>query len=155
LNIGPHNLVEMELSKGTELDDETRELYEAAIAARLFRSSDDGATQYTVALAMRVGAGSYSRPYVYLQDKLGGSAMVLFPLLAHWALQTPAPLTLFDKFAEHAGRKLEKWQRRDSYLRRFIHRSLLSTELHELQLTLYWMLSGQIAKLAKEEGFVS
>jgi hypothetical protein len=154
LNIGPHNLVEAELAKGTDLDGETRDFYEAAIGAGLFRGSDDAFTQYTIALAMRVVAGSYSRPYVYLQDKLGGGAMVLFPLLAHWALQTPAPVTLFEKFAEHAGRKLDKWLRRDSFLQRVTHHTLFPGELRELQMMLYWMLGGEIAKLAKKEGFV-
>lgn len=153
LNIGPHNRVEAELAKGTELDAESRELYEASVAAGLFRGPDDGFTQYTLAIAMRVGAGSYARPYLYLQDKLGGDAMALFPLLAQWALQTPAPVTLFETFATYAGRKLAKWQKRDAVLRRLTRRSVISQELTELQMTLYWMLGGDMARLAKKEGF--
>jgi hypothetical protein len=154
MNIGPHNLVEAELAKGAELDDETRRMYEETVAAGMFRTSDDGYTQYTLMIAMRASAGAYARPFIYLQDKLGGSAMPLFPLLAQWSLQTPDPVPFFDKFAEYAGKRLEKWQRRDSWLRRLARRSFLSREMRELQLNLYATLAGDIARLAKKEGSV-
>jgi hypothetical protein len=154
LSVGPHNLFESELASGVELDEETRELYESAMASGLFRSPDDGFSQVTVDLAMRVGAGSYARPYTYLQDMIGEQAMPLFPLLAHWALQTPAPVTLFPRFAEYAARKVRRWQKQEGWIRRLVSRQrVIVHELTDNQMTLYWKLGGQISKLAKKEGF--
>jgi hypothetical protein len=153
VNIGPHNLVEAELAKGTELTPETRASHEAAVQSGLFRLSDDGYTQDTIAVAMQVVGGAYARPYLHLQDKLGSGAMVLFPLLAHWALQTPAPVALFSTFAERAAAELGRWLKRSSLLRRVTGRHLLPTEMRDLQLTMYRQLGGPIYTVAKEAGY--
>lgn len=152
LNIGPHNLVESALANGVELNDETRRIYEATVKDGTFRLPNDGYTSFTVELAMRVVGGAYARPYFLLQDRTG-AALVLFPLLAHWALQTPAPVTLFDQFADLSSRVVNRWHRWESRASRLLGRRVLLSELREEQMKWYWYLAGRISKLARKRGF--
>lgn len=152
LNLGPHNLVEAALADGAELDDETQRMYDAAVELGGFRMDDDGFTTVTVEVAMRVVGGAYARPYLRLQERTG-LALPLFPLVAHWALQTPAPVTLFDEFADLASRKLLNSRKWEGRARRLLRRAVAFNELREEQMKWYWYLAGPIAKLTKKRGF--
>jgi hypothetical protein len=54
-------------------------------------------------VAMETG-GRYSHPYLAVRDLFGHeTSQVLFPLVAHFALQTPSPVEIFEYLVEHAG----------------------------------------------------
>lgn len=152
LNLGPHRLVDLELTAGRSLDSKTRELYDKAVSLGLFRLPDDAFTSFSVEVAMRIVGGAYARPYLYLEERLGAEdAVTLFPLLAHWALQTPRPVELFEDFAELARRKVRKWSRWESRVQRLrTGGRILVRDLTEHQMRLYWQLSLPVYKFAKK-----
>jgi len=157
LNVGPHNLVESDLATGVVMDDETRDLYDRASFAGLFRSSDDGFSQLTVEIAMRISGGSYALPYLNLLAKLGDrydpQAMALFPLLAHWALQTPEPVIFYERFAELAGRKVARWSKWQHRLGRLMGRRVLFRDLEKMQDLYYLQLSPLMSKAVTKAGY--
>jgi hypothetical protein len=153
LNMGPHNLVEAELARGVILEPEVRAMYESTVAAGLFRTSSDGFTQDTVSLAMHVCGGSYARLYFLLEDRIGDFAMILFPLLSHWALQTKDPVRLYGKFTLHAGAEIAR-SLKPSRWRRFLRRDdeVTLRDMDEYQDSLYLKLRPLISQVAKKEG---
>ena len=102
--VGPPNLIEMELDDPTRVTDPvlTRDRYDALKAdGKIWREFDEtGKGRYysslSFDLAMELAAGRYARPYLALRgrtnDLLAGA---LFPLVAHAALQTDAPVAFY------------------------------------------------------------
>lgn len=153
LNVGPHNLVESALRAGQPVSDETRSDYDRLVAVGLFRSTDDGFSEQALGVAMKVVAGRYALPYLRLRDRIGGDAIFLFPLVAHWALQTANPVEMFDVLAARASRstaRIARWQRRLS--RAFTGQRILVRDITDTQMQLYPHLSRAMYELAKREG---
>ncbi|MGR0220088.1 hypothetical protein [Agromyces sp. ZXT2-6] len=151
LNTGPHDLVEAELAEGGQLSPELAAELEDARVNGLFRSDDDGFSFATVSLAMRIIGGSYARPYRDLEQRLGFMTVVLFPLIAHWALQTNDPVRMFDAFTLRGGSAVARSLKRSERMR-FLRPRVSAPDLEEEQERLYLKLVPLMMDVAKGSG---
>ena len=102
--IGPPRLIEADLDNPHRDTDPilTRAAYEEMKAeGRIWRHIDEkgeghGYSGFSFDLAMRLGGGAYARPYLQLRDATNTyTAGVLFPLVAHCAMQSDDPVATF------------------------------------------------------------
>lgn len=107
--IGPPRLIEADLDNPHRDTDPilTRAAYEEMKAeGRIWRHIDEngeglGYSGFSFDLAMRLAGGAYARPYLQLSDATNTyTAGVLFPLVAHCAMQSNSPVATFARLIE-------------------------------------------------------